>query len=223
MGQKINPRGFRLGPVFTWSSRWFANKKRYKKLLLMDVKLREELFLDLRSAGLARVDIERSINKVKVTVHVARPGVVIGRGGSGMEELKRFVESFLSRLETDMEARESQHEAGRLKVELAVEPVKAPNLNAYLVATSICDQLARRLPHKRVAHQAVDRVMAAGAKGVRVALAGRIAGAEIARREKYQAGTVPLSTIREEIDFAAVPALTKSGYIGVKVWICRKS
>jgi len=111
---------------------------------------------------------------------------------------------------------------GRLKLDVAVEPVKEPNLNAYLVATTVADQLAKRLPAKRVGNQAIERVMGAGAKGVKILLAGRIAGAEIARRERFQAGTVPLSTIREEVDFAAVPSLTRSGYIGVKVWICRK-
>jgi small subunit ribosomal protein S3 len=223
MGQKIHPRGFRLGPVFTWGSRWFANNKRYKRLLLMDIKLREELFLKLKPAGLSQVDIERSIHKVKVTLHVARPGVVIGRGGSGLEELKKFLEQFLSFLDTSEHSHGIGQDTGRLKVELAVEPVKSPNLSAYLVAVSIADQLVRRMPHKRVANQSLDRIMAAGAKGVRIVLSGRIAGAEIARREKYKSGSVPLSTIREEIDFATVPALTKSGYIGVKVWICRKS
>jgi small subunit ribosomal protein S3 len=189
----------------------------------MDVKLREELLYKLKPAGLSLVEIERSIHKVKVTLHVARPGVVIGRGGSGLEELKKFIEQFLSSLDTSEQSHGIGQDSGRLKVELAVEPVKNPNLSAYLVAVSIADQLVRRLPHKRVANQSVERIMAAGAGGVRIVLSGRIAGAEIARREKYQAGSVPLSTIREEVDFAAVPALTKSGYIGVKVWICRKS
>lgn len=215
MGQKIHPRGFRLGTVFTWSSRWFADKRRYKELLFEDVTLRQLLFEKLKTAGLALVEIERSINKVKVTIHVSRPGMVIGRGGTGLEELKKYIEAFLGK-------HAKKDVSGKLKVELAVEPVKEPNLNAYLVATNIADQLAKRLPHKRVANQMVERVMSAGAKGVRVLLAGRIAGAEIARREKYQSGTVPLSTIREEVDFAALPAVTRSGYVGIKVWICRK-
>lgn len=220
MGQKIHPKGFRIGPVFTWSSRWFADKSRYKELLFEDVKIREELFGKLKGAGLAEVEIERSINKLKITLHVSRPGVVIGRGGSGMEELKTFVDRFLVRLYKGARGRKTD---AKQKIELAVEPVKEPNLEARLVASNIADQLVKRLPHKRVGNQAVERTMSAGAKGVRVILAGRIAGAEIARREKYQAGSVPLSTIRENIDFASVPALTKSGYIGVKVWICRKT
>ena len=219
MGQKIHPKGFRIGTVFNWVSRWYANDRDYKYLLLADVTLRRELFIKLKNAGIASVEIERSINKVKVTVHVSRPGVVIGRAGSGLEILKKYVETFL----TNSTKTKRVGNIHGIKVDIAVEPVKEPNLNAYLVGTAIADQLIRRMPHKRICNQTVDRVLAAGAKGVRIILSGRINGAEIARRERYQSGTVPLSTIREDIDFAAVPALTKSGYIGVKVWICRKS
>lgn len=217
MGQKIHPKGFRLGSVFNWSSRWYADSRQYSKLLLADVILRRELAVKLKSAGLAAVEIERSINKVKVTVHVSRPGVVIGRGGSGLEILKKFIETFLAN-----QLKVIQGKSQGFKVDIAVEPVKEPNLNASLVANTIADQLVRRMPHKRVCNQAVDRVISAGAKGVRIRLSGRINGAEIARREKFQSGTIPLSTIREDVDFAIAPALTKSGYIGVKVWICRK-
>ncbi len=222
MGQKIHPKGFRLGTTFSWSSRWFADKKRYRELLIADVELRRELNKRLKSAGLALVEIERSINKIKVTLHVSRPGVVIGRGGSGLEETKKFIETFLRTHRHPSLGRPSEG-SGKLKVEVAVEPVKEPNLNAQLVAATIADQLTKRLPHKRVANQTIERVMNAGARGVRILLAGRIAGAEIARREKYQVGTIPLSTIREDVDYASVPSLTKSGYIGVKVWICRKA
>lgn len=208
MGQKIHPRGFRLGQAFTWSSRWFADSRRYKKLFLEDVSIRKLLFQKLKNAGLETVEIERSINKVKITLHVSRPGVVIGRGGAGLEELKKFLESKVA--------------AKGTKLEVVVEPVKEPNLSAQLVAQTVSDQLVKRLPHKRVGNQAVERVMAAGARGVRILFSGRIGGAEIARREKFQAGTVPLSTLRENVDHASVPALTKSGYVGVKVWICRK-
>lgn len=225
MGQKIHPKGFRIGPVFSWVSRWFADDKRYKELLLEDVELRKFLSKRLKTAGVEEVEIDRSINKIKLTLHVSRPGMVIGRGGSGLEELKKAIEEFLSKFRK-VRALNRQHgallEGMKSKVELTVEPVKEPNLSAYLVATSIADQLARRLPTKRVCNQTLERVMNAGAKGVKIALSGRINGAEIARREKFSRGTVPLSTIREEIDFAAVPSLTKSGYIGVKVWICKK-
>src|SRR3989344_1668398 len=228
MGQKINPKGFRIGPLFTWTSRWYANKRDYQALLLYDIKLRESLFLKLKTAGLAQVEIERSINKMKVTLHVSRPGMVIGRGGSGMEDIKKYVTGFLKVRQIpknpyDVHADEQVKTVGRTKVEVAVEPVKEPNLNAYLVAQNISDQIIKRIPHKRVCHQTIDRVISSGAVGVRIVLAGRINGAEIARREKFQAGTVPLSTIRESVDFASVPALTKSGYVGVKVWICKKT
>jgi small subunit ribosomal protein S3 len=145
-----------------------------------------------------------------------------GRGGSGLEDLKKSVEKFLEKLGKRKGPYDREVKATKQKVELAVEPVKEPNLSAFLVATNIADQVARRMPHKRVCNQALERVMGAGAKGVKIKLSGRINGAEIARIEKFASGSVPLSTIREEVDFAAVPSLTKSGYIGVKVWICRK-
>lgn len=211
MGQKINPHGFRLGTVFTWTSRWFADKKRYQKLLLEDVRLRETLEQKLKHVGLSKVEIERSINRIDVIIFVSRPGMVIGRGGSGLEELKKFITKFLKK----------KGDRDSLKIELKVEPVKEPSLDARIVAMTVAEQLVKRMPHKRVVNHAIDRVMSAGAKGVRIMLAGRIAGAEISRREKYQRGTVPLSTIREEVDFASVPSLTKSGYIGVKVWIAK--
>ncbi|OGG09319.1 30S ribosomal protein S3 [Candidatus Gottesmanbacteria bacterium RBG_16_43_7] len=222
MGQKIHPTGFRLGSQYTWRSRWFADDDAtYKSFLLADVTLRRALQLRLKTAGLARMDIERSINKLKITLFVSRPGIVIGRGGSGLEDLKRYIEDLISQKPSGKA--DQIQEKSKLKVEISVEPVKEPNLNAYLVATNIADQIARRIPHKRVCLQAVDRVMSAGAKGVKVLLAGRIGGAEIHRKEKFQDGTVPLSTIREDIDYAQVPSLTKSGFVGVKVWICRKS
>ncbi len=227
MGQKINPKGFRIGSTFTWGSRWFADSRHYKQLLLQDNTLRNMLFARLKPAGLANVEIERSINKVKVTLHVSRPGVVIGRGGAGMEDLKKYIEKFIL---TDLghpdpyeRKQKVSQGANRSKVEVSVEPVKEPNLNAYLVAVNICDQLIKRMPYKRICNMAIERAMTSGAKGVKILLSGRINGAEIHRREKFQSGTVPLSTIREDIDYAIVPALTKSGYIGVKVWICRKT
>ncbi|MBI5614153.1 30S ribosomal protein S3 [Candidatus Gottesmanbacteria bacterium] len=224
MGQKVNPKGFRIGPVYGWSSRWFADKKRYHAFLYQDVKLRQIIFLKLKPAGVCKVEIERSINKMKVIIHVSKPGIVIGRGGTGLEELKKLIEGFLSDMQKDhmVAGKKTFAETGNIKVELSVEPVKEPNLNAYLVATSIADQIVRRMPHKRVCNQTLERVMSAGAKGVKIALSGRIAGAEIARHEKYKAGSVPLSTIREKVDYEHVPALTKSGYVGVKVWICLK-
>jgi small subunit ribosomal protein S3 len=175
----------------------------------------------LKSSGLALVELERSINKIRIILHVSRPGVVIGRGGSGLEELKKTIEAFMAK-DLAMTRVVGKNDSGKLKIEISVEPVKDPNLNAYLVATAIADQIARRMPHKRVCLQAIDRMTSSGAKGAKILLSGRINGAEIARREKYGAGSVPLSTIRKDVDYAMVPSLTKSGYIGVKVWIYRE-
>lgn len=212
MGNKIHPIGFRLGPVYTWTSRWFADQRRYKNLLLEDVRIRRALMARLKAAGIARVEIERSINRVGIILYVARPGVVIGRGGTGTEDLRKYVETALLKIKPD--------DKNAPKLDIRVEQVKEPNLDAQLVASGIADQLARRMPSKRVTKQAIERVMTAGAKGVKIRLGGRIGGAEIARVEHQQAGIIPLSSIKERIDFAAVPAQTRSGYIGVKVWIC---
>lgn len=212
MGQKINPKILRLGPVYNWSSRWFDDR-RYKEVLLEDFKLRQALNQRLRNAGVSEIEIERSINSLKVKIFVSRPGMVIGRGGSGLEELKNFIQDLLMKNKT----KGSQ----KFDVRVEVEPIKEPNLDATLVAKNISEQLVKRLPQKRVMASTVEKVMGAGAKGVRIILSGRIGGAEIGRREKLQRGTVPLSTIREDISFASYPALTKKGYIGVKVWINR--
>lgn len=212
MGQKVNPTLLRLGTVYGWSSRWFEDKKRYKDMLLEDYKLRQALMKKLSPAGVSNIDIERSINSVKLTIYVLRPGMVIGRAGTGMEELKKFLLSIFPK---------GEDRKNTSKLDIRIEPIKEPNLNAYLVAKNISDQLIKRLPAKRVMKQTVSKVMMSGAKGVRIVLSGRIGGAEIGRTEKIQEGTVPLSTIRENINFASVPSLTKRGYIGVKVWINR--
>jgi small subunit ribosomal protein S3 len=209
MGQKVNPKLLRLGPVYNWSSRWFDDK-RYKETLLEDYMLRKILNKKLMNAGISEIVIERSINNIKVTCNVSRPGMVIGRAGSGLEELKEFLYVSLSMKKNGKNAQ---------KLDIQVEPIKDPNLDAHLVAKNIADQLIKRLPAKRVLVQTVEKVMGSGAKGVRVVLSGRIGGAEIGRREKLQKGKVPLSTIREHISYSSFPALTKKGYIGVKVWI----
>lgn len=212
MGQKVNPILMRLQNVHTWSSRWF-NKAHYKENVIEDYELRKLLMDRLKAAGVSRVEIERSINTVKITVYVSRPGVVIGRGGSGIEDLKKTIEQFFIK----------QGKVGKMmpRFDLKVEQVKDPNLDAYLVAKSVSEALVRRLAFKRVLTQTAEKVMNSGALGVRIVLSGRIAGAEIGRKEKIQLGTVPLSTIRANIDYAEYPALTKKGYIGVKVWINR--
>ncbi len=209
MGQKINPKILRLGPVYNWSSRWFDDK-RYKETMLEDYKLRKALMEKLEAAGISSIEIERSINSIKIIIYVLRPGMVIGRAGTGMEELKKFLVSILPIKKDGKNA---------AKLDIRVEPIKEPNLDAYLVAKGISDQLLKRFPHRRVMNQSIGRIMGAGAKGARIVLSGRIGGAEIGRREKLQQGKVPLSTIRENIEFASVPALTKKGYVGIKVWI----
>lgn len=213
MGHKVSPKGIRLGHLYTWSSRWFANKNNYQTFLLEDVLIRKSLMKKLKIAGIGSVEIERSINKIDVIINVAKPGIVIGRGGTGMEDVKKFLEKLL-KIKKD--------EKNSSKLDIRVEPIKEPNLNSYLVATAISDQLVKRMPAKRILAQATERVMQQGAKGVKVILSGRIGGAEIARHQKDQAGSIPLHTLRADIDFAAVPALTRSGYIGVKVWIHKK-
>lgn len=206
MGQKIHPVGFRMGITAIWKSRWFADSKKYKEFLTQDIKIRDLLMKKLKPAGVAEVQIERSINKLKVMIFVARPGVLIGRGGTGLSELKKFLLSELKLKDENV-------------LEIVPQDIKSADLSAYLVAQNMAEQLARRFPAQRVMNQTIERVMRAGAKGVRVALAGRIGGAEIARREHKSSGIMPLHTLRENIDFSSFPALTKSGYVGVKVWI----
>jgi small subunit ribosomal protein S3 len=209
MGQKVNPHILRLGPIYNWSSRWFDDKN-YKNVLLEDFKIRKALMEKLAGAGVSEIEIERSINSLKLTVNVSRPGMVIGRAGSGLEEVKDFLYKFL---------KISKNSKTAPKIDIRIEPIKEPNLDTFFVAKNISDQLVKRLPHRRVLSQMVERVMGAGAKGIRIIISGRVGGAEINRKEKMQKGTVPLSTIRERIGYASVPALTKKGYIGVKVWI----
>jgi small subunit ribosomal protein S3 len=212
MGQKVHPKGFRLGIIFNWNSRWFfSSKKNYREALISDAKIRERLMKKLAYAAVTQVDIERAIKKITVIIFSVKPGVIIGRGGKGLEEVKNFILQFLPNTKNKKE----------MKVEIKIEPVKRPYLNAYYVAQSIAEKLVKNFPHRMVVHQAMNRVMEAGAKGVKIQLGGRIGGAEISRREKYFEGTVPTSTIREEIDYAAYPSLTRSGYVGVKVWIAK--
>jgi small subunit ribosomal protein S3 len=210
MGQKVNPTSFRLGNLLTWKSKWFATSQDYSSTMLEDHKLRETLLKKLANAGLVQVNIERSLTMITVILHVARPGVVIGKGGANLEVIKKDVERILN---------VAKQKKDKVKVDLKVQEVKKPDLSAKLVAERIVDQLMKRYPHRRAVSQALEKVMAAGAKGVKVALNGRINGAEIARHEKYAQGTVPTQTLRANIDYHEVPARTRSGYVGVKVWI----
>lgn len=217
MGQKVHPHGLRLGVIYNWSSRWFFSDKRaYRDAILEDAKIREELMKKYSYASVTDVQIERAIKKITVVIYSVKPGMIIGRGGKGLEEVKKIIVDHLSAYKKNQKNKE-------VKIELKIEPVKKPYSNAYYVAQSIAEKLARNFPHRAVVHSTMNRVMEAGNKGVKIQLGGRIAGAEISRREKYFQGTIPTSTIREPVEFAKFPALTKSGYVGVKVWICHKS
>lgn len=210
MGQKVNPKSFRIGALFSWASNWYADKRNYQQFLLEDVRLRRFLLEHLKMAGITDVRIDRSINTVNITLHVARPGVVIGRGGSGLEELKKII---TQKLKLDSKSGKAP------KFELNVIEVKNPDLSARLIGLRIADQMLRRYPHRRAIAQALEKAMSAGAKGVKIAVSGRVGGAEISRTEKYTHGSVPLSTIRANIDYFEQPAFTKYGYVGIKVWV----
>ncbi|QQS43959.1 30S ribosomal protein S3 [Candidatus Roizmanbacteria bacterium] len=218
MGQKVHPHGLRLGTVYNWSSRWFfSDKKQYRDAILEDSRIREELMKKYSYAGVTDVVIERAIKKITVIIFSVKPGMIIGRGGKGLEDVKKIIVSYLKSYNEDKKKRKET------KIELKIEPVKKPYTNAYYVAQTIAEKLVRNLPHRAVVHSTMTRVMETGAKGVKIQLGGRINGAEISRSEKYFQGTIPTSTIRERVEFAKYPALTKSGYVGVKVWICHQS
>lgn len=209
MGQKVNPKSYRLGILYKPSSLWYARKGEYQDFVLADIKLKKFIYNRLHLAGIVDVIIERSINTIHVVIHAARPGVVIGRGGSNLEILKKELETYLKNISPNTS----------LKFQLDVAEVKNPDLSAKLVGERIAEQLIKRYPHRRAVSQAQERVMSAGAKGVKIQLSGRIGGAEIGRSEKYPMGTIPTQTLRSDIDYAQVPALTRSGYVGIKVWI----
>lgn len=211
MGQKVHPTGFRIGNTFTWKSTWFASPTDYAKRVLEDKKIRNFFEEKLNSAGLDRIEIERSINVIKIRLHVARPGVVIGRGGANLEQLKGELGRMLKINPKDPKGM-------KVSIDEIIE-VKQPDLSAKFVAERIADQMIKRYPHRRAVSQAMERVMSAGAKGVKIQLAGRVGGAEIGRREKYFEGTVPTQTLRANIDYFEMPAHTKSGCVGIKVWI----
>jgi small subunit ribosomal protein S3 len=210
MGQKVNPIGFRLGITFPWKSRWYAGAADYSNKVFEDYRLRKYLQEKLANAGLVETDIERSLTTIKVILFVARPGVVIGKGGANLEGVKKEIERILN---------VSKQKKDKVRVELKVEEVKKPDLSAKLVAERIADQLIKRYPHRRAVNQALEKVMGAGAQGVKIALSGRIGGAEIGRAEKYFQGKVPTQTLRANIDYYQSPARTRSGYVGIKVWI----
>lgn len=202
MGQKVNPRSLRLQVNKDWESKWFAVAD-YSKFLVQDIKIRRAVEAKLgKRAGVARVDIERSHTQVTVTVHTSKPGVVIGRGGSGAEELKRILSKIVGST-----------------VKVSIEEIRKPELAAQLVAENIASQLERRVSFRRAMRASVENTMKAGAKGAKITVAGRLNGAEMARRETTAQGSIPLHTFRADIDFARAVARTTYGIIGVKVWI----
>ncbi|MFN8522764.1 MAG: 30S ribosomal protein S3 [Chloroflexota bacterium] len=209
MGQKVHPIGFRLGVnvgdrhVKEWQGRWYADRD-YTTLLHEDINVRRMILKRLSDAGVARVDIERSANQMTVTIHAAKPGIVIGKSGVKVEELRKNLEGITSK-----------------RVRVTIQEIRQPELDAYLVARSVADQLERRVAFRRAMKQAVGRSMRFGAKGIRIQVAGRLGGSEMSRREWEREGRVPLHTLRADIDFGQAEALTTYGVIGVKAWIYR--
>ncbi|MBQ3604209.1 MAG: 30S ribosomal protein S3 [Clostridia bacterium] len=204
MGQKINPTGLRIGVIKDWESRWYADPNTFGDTLVEDYKLREYLLKTLAPAGVPKVEIERDAKRVRINIHCAKPGMVIGRGGSEIEKLKKICEKKLS---------------GDKEVFINIVEVKQPDLNAQLVAENIAAQLEKRVSFRRALKQSISRTMKLGAKGIKTQVSGRIGGAEIARTEQYHEGTIPLQTIRADIDYGFAEAHTTYGLIGVKVWI----
>ncbi|TWT46594.1 30S ribosomal protein S3 [Botrimarina hoheduenensis] len=202
MGQKVNPIGFRTGIMLDWKSRWYAPKREFAELLVEDKKIRDFVTKKYKSAGIPSVEIERTRDEVRVVVMAARPGVILGRKGTQVEQLQDELQALIGR-----------------RVNIKVEEVGRPELQAHLVAEDIAEQLAKRAAFRRTIKRALEQTMEAGAKGIKVQMAGRLGGAEMARREKQIAGSIPLSTLRAKIDYGFVEAKTPQGHIGIQVWI----
>jgi small subunit ribosomal protein S3 len=203
MGHKVHPNGFRLGVSRTWNAKWYSDKE-YTELLKEDISIRTLVTKRLANASVSLVEIERGINHVTVTVHTAKPGIVIGKGGANVESLRQAVGKLTDR-----------------KVKLEIREIRQPELDAVLVANNIAQQLTRRIAFRKAIKQSIQRTMKAGAKGVKVAVAGRLGGSEMARREWDKEGRIPLGTLRADISYGQVVARTTYGTIGVKVWIFR--
>jgi small subunit ribosomal protein S3 len=201
VGHKVHPIGFRLGVIFGWQSKWYASRH-YGELLHEDLKIRDNILKGLPDAGVSRVEIDRNANMVLVTVHTARPGIVIGRGGQKVDELRQRLEALSGR-----------------RVRVNIVEIRQPELDATLVARSVAEQLERRVSHRRAMKQAVTRTLQRGAEGIKIIVGGRLGGAEMSRRETEKSGRVPLHTLRANIDYGTAEARTTFGRIGVKVWI----
>lgn len=202
MGQKVNPQGFRVGVIKDWDSRWFANDNVFGDTLVEDYNLRKYLKKTLYAAGVAKIEIERTASKVKLHIHCAKPGIVIGRNGSEIDKLRVACEKKLGK-----------------PVNINIVEVKNVDSNALLVAESVAEQLEKRVSFRRAMKMAISRAMKSGAKGIKIMVSGRLGGAEIARSEQYHEGTIPLQTIRADIDYGFAEAATTYGRLGVKVWI----
>ncbi len=202
MGQKAHPFGLRLGIINDWRSRWFATKRTYTSQIKEDISLRKVVKEKCGSAGISSVEIERMGNKIRVTIHTAKPGMVIGKGGTGIDLLKKDLES-----------------VSKKQVITNIEEVRYPETDAQLVAENVAQQIEKRISHKRAMKQAITRALKAGALGIKIECSGRLAGADIARREWYREGRVPLQTLRANISFGLAEALIKYGRIGVKAWV----
>jgi len=201
LGHKVHPTGFRIGVIRDWQARWYADKS-YAEFLHEDLKLRQFINSKYAEGGISLVEIDRQASKISITIHTARPGVIIGRGGQRVDEMRRNLEELTGK-----------------RIQLNIQEVRQPELDAYLVARTVADQIERRIAYRRAMKQAIFRTMQAGAKGVRISCAGRLAGAEIARRQTMHEGRVPLHTLRADIDYGFTEAHTTLGRIGVKVWI----
>jgi small subunit ribosomal protein S3 len=202
MGQKVNPIGLRLGYIRGWDSNWFASKKDFSDKLMEDEKIRKYLDARMAKGGISRIVIERTIKRITLTIHTARPGVVIGKGGSEVDKIREELKKLTNK-----------------EVQITIFEIKRPELDAKLVAESVAQQLKARISYRRAMKQAVAATMRVGSQGIKIKVSGRLGGAEIARREEYKEGRVPLHTLRAEIDYASADAKTIYGTIGVKVWI----
>lgn len=202
MGQKVNPHGLRIGIIKDWDTKWYATDKNFGDLLVEDVKLRKYIKKKLYISGISRIEIERAANKIKININTAKPGLVIGKGGQGIEDLRLELEKI----------------AGK-SVLINITEIKTPDLDAQLVAENIASQLEKRISFRRAMKQSMSRSMKMGAKGIKTNVSGRLGGAEIARTEHYHEGTIPLQTLRADINYGFAEANTTYGKIGVKVWI----
>ena len=204
MGQKVNPHGLRVGIIKDWDSKWYADKKNFSINLTEDYKIREYITKSLFQAGIAKVEIERFASRIKVSVFTAKPGMIIGKGGTGVEQLKDSIEKI----------------TGKTCI-VNVEEIKVPELNAQLVAENIASQIEKRVSFRRAMKQSIQRTMKIGAKGIKTSVSGRLNGADMARTEGYSEGKIPLQTLRADISYGFAEANTTFGKVGVKVWICR--